>query len=319
MTFLINATDVSGNRIKLPTPISMEILMAVDTPAHALSLKIPCIAIGELTDIEVYIDGRLAFAGIVDEQITLFSGGYKLKIHARSYSALLIDNEAIPANYHTPSLADIYSKHAKPYGIKGFLGENGVCSCDFTVKKGVSEWEIIDSFCKSVLKINPTVTNDGFLDVRESKSDKHYSFSNTKQGAIKFCNAKVKYQRYGVVSQVVYKLSSNSDYIYSSPNDSATKRGIRRRRLLNLSSNAPEFNEYKIKSTIQKSKSNSMEVEITIPDICMSELYCSADFEDELLGNFTGLCVKEIYFSLTNSGIFTRITLCPRENLDVLI
>lgn len=318
MTFLIIATDTNGNRMELPKPISMELSMAVDTPAHALSLKVPCIAVGELTDIDVYIENQLVFSGVVDEQITLYSGGYTLKIYARSYSALLIDNEAIPSNYHTPSLADIFSKHASPYGIKGFLGDNGVCSCDFTVKKGVSEWEVIDSFCKSVLKINPTITKDGFLDARTNKSNQHYSFSNTKQGAIKFCNAKVKHQRYGVVSQVVYKLSSNSDYIYSSPNDSAIARGIHRRRLLNLSSNAPEFNEYKIKSVIQKSKSDSIEIELTIPDICLSDLYCSADFEDELLGSFSELCVKETAFSLTNSGVYTRITLCPRDNLNVL-
>ena len=317
MTFLINATDTLGNRVKLPTPISMEISMAYDTPAHSLTLTVPCLfPMGEFTDISVCVDGATVFSGIVDEQTTQYSKGYTVKINARSYSALLIDNEAIPANYHTPSLADIFSKHAQAYGIKGFLGDNGVCHSDFTVKKGVSEWEVIDNFCKSVLKTNPTVTNDGFLDARANKQSNHYTFSNTTRGAIKFTNAKIKRQRYGIVSQVMYKLSQHSEYIYSRPNDDAISRGIRRRRLLNLSTNAPEFNEYKIQSAIQKSKCDSMEIVLVLPDICLCELYCTADFEDELLGSFTGLLVKDIMFFLRESGAFTRITLCPKDNLS---
>lgn len=317
MTFLINATDTLGNRIKLPTPISMEISMAYDTPAHSLALTVPYLfPMGEFTDISVAVDGATIFSGIVDEQTTQYSNGYTVRINARSYSALLIDNEAIPANYHTPSLADIFSKHAQAYGIKGFLGDNGVCHSDFTVKKGVSEWEVIDTFCKSVLKTNPTVTNDGFIDVRTDRQSGHYIFSNRKHGAIKFSNAKIKHQRYGVVSQVMYKLSQNTEYIYSRPNDDAIARGIRRRRLLNLSTNQPEFNEYKIQSTIQKSKCDSMEIVLTLPDICLCDLYCTADFDDELLGSFKALRVKEVMFFLKESGTFTRIILCPKDNLS---
>lgn len=316
MTFLINATDTLGNTIKLPSPISMEISMAYDTPAHSLSLTVPCLCpMDEFTDISVAVDGTTVFSGIVDEQMTQYSNGYTLKIYARSYSALLIDNEAIPANYHTPSLADIFSKHAEPYGIKGFIGDNGVCHSDFTVKKGVSEWEVIDTFCKSVLKINPAVTNDGFIDVREDKQSGHYVFSNARQGATKFINAKIKRQRYGVVSQVMYKLSQNTDYIYSRFNDEAVARGIRRRRLLNLSTNQPEFNEYKIRSAIQKSKCDSTEIVLTLPDVCLCDLYCTADFDDELLGNFKALLVKDVTFILRESGSFTKITLCPEDNL----
>jgi len=317
MTFSISATDISGNIVKLPQPISVEISMACDTPAHSLTLTVPCLfSMDEFTDISVTADGTTVFTGIVDEQITQYSDGYAVKIYARSYSALLIDNEAIPANYHTPSLADIFSKHAEPYGIKGFIGENGVCHSDFTVKKGVSEWEVIDTFCKSVLKTNPAVTNDGFIDARADKQSKHYVFSNLRRGAIKFSNAKLKRQRYGVVSQVMYKLSQNTEYIYFRQNDDAAARGIRRRRLLNLSTNQPEFNEYKIQDTIQKSKSDSMEIILTLPDICLCDIWCTADFYDDLLGNHEALTVKEIKFFLRQSGAFTRVTLCPEEHLS---
>lgn len=319
MTFLITATDVAGKSITLPKPIALVISAAVDTPANSMALTIPCLEpLNELTDISVQIDGALVFSGIVDEQTSQYHKGYAVKIHARSYSALLIDNEAIPASYHTPSLADIFSRHAQPYGIKAFLGDNGVCHSDFAVKKGVSEWEVIDSFCKSVLRVNPIVTNDGFLDVRRDRGGIHYVFSNTRGGAIKFINAKVKRQRYGVVSQVTYKLSANSEYVYSRPNDDAIARGIRRRRLMNLSSSAPEFNEYKIQSAIQKSKSGAMEITLTLPDVCICELYSTAEFEDKLLGSFEGLCIKEAEFSMTGSGVFTRVTLCPLANLQVL-
>ncbi|MBR5773839.1 MAG: hypothetical protein IKY44_03205 [Clostridia bacterium] len=318
MTFLITATDTLGKSIVLPKPIAIEICAATDTPANSLSLTIPCLfPLNELTDISVSIDGTLVFSGIVDEQTSQYQKGYSVRIHARSYSALLIDNEAVPASYHTPSLADIFSRHAQPYGIKGFLGNNGVCHYDFTVKKGISEWEVIESFCKSVLKINPIVTNDGYLDVRADKQGMHYVFSNTRRGAIGFSNARLKRQRYGVVSQVTYKLSPNSDYIYSRTNDDAVARGIHRRRLLNLSSNASGFNEYTIQSAIQKSKIGSMEITLTLPDICICELYASAEFEDGLLGRFEDLCIRETVFSMSSSGVFTKIVLCPKEHLAV--
>ena len=315
MTFRIVATDTVGNSIELPSPISMVISMSTDTPADSLSLTVPCTsAPGELAEISVHIDGELSFCGIVDEQIMQYSNGCTLKINARSYAALLIDNETIPANYHTPSLADIFSIHAQPYGFKDFIGENKTCDCDFTVKKGVSEWEVIENFCKSVLKTTPMITKDGFLDARTDKSSKHYAFSNTRAGAIRFSSASVKLQRYGIVSQVVYKLSSNSDYIYTCQNDDAVHRGIRRRRLLNLSLNTPEFNDYRINHIIQSSERDSLEITLTVPDICISELFCHTDFDDHILGSFSGLYIKEILFSLSSSGASTKITLCP-ENL----
>ncbi|MBR5272475.1 MAG: hypothetical protein IKU25_03660 [Clostridia bacterium] len=320
MKFLINATDVNGNSILLPTPVSMEVYASLDTPSNALVLTLPCLnPTAELTHIDVRVDGKLVFSGIVDEQTAAYcSKGCILKINARSHSALLIDNEAIPATYHTPSLADIFSKHAKSYGIKGFLGDNGVCDCDFTVKKGVSEWEVIENFCRSVLKVNPLITNDGFLDARVNRKSVHYTFSNNRNGDLKFTSAKVKRQRYGTLSQVAYKLATHSDYIYACPNDDAVERKIIRRRLLNLSSNAPEFNEYRIKSTIQKSKADSFEITIEVPNVCITELYSTADFSDALLGEFTGLCIKEYAFIIKPSGVFSRITLCPPENLKVL-
>ena len=314
MTFQIVATDILGNHIELPNPISMEINMAANTPANSLSLTVPCTApMNELAEISVHIDGKLSFSGIVDEQIMQYSNGCTLKINARSFAALLIDNEAIPANYHTPSLADIFSIHAQPYGIKGFIGDNKVCTCDFTIKKGVSEWEVIENFCKSVLKTTPSITKDGFLDVRTDKSANHYTFSNTKHGAIKFSSAKVKLQRYGIVSQVMYKLSANSDYIYTCPNDNAISRGIRRRRLLNLSLSTPEFNDYRTKHLIRKSELDSMEITLIVPNLCISELFGQADFDDRMLGSFSGMCIKELLFSLTPSGCYTNITICPKE------
>ncbi len=320
MKFEINATDIKGNKVRLPKPVGAEIHSAVDTPSDALSLTLPCLnPTDELADIEVCIDGRVVFSGIVDEQIAGYSSsGCTLKINARSHSALLIDNEAIPATYHTPSLADIFSKHAKPYGIKGFLGDNGVCNCDFTVKKGVSEWEVVENFCHSVLKVNPLITEDGFLDARKIRENEHYVFSNTSSGGIKFTSAQVRRQRYGILSHVTYKLASYSDYIYTCPNDDAIARGIIRRRLLNLSSNAPEFNEYRIKSTIQKSKAESFEITLRVPDMCITKLYSSADFSDGLLGDFKGLKIKECSFIFKPSGAFSNITLCPDENLAVL-
>ena len=319
MNFTLKARDVDGNEITLSRPSSIVINSSVDAPADSMTVILPCsFAPPELCEISLSADGSLAFSGIVDEQTVYYSGGLMLRIDARSSAALLLDNEALPATYNSPSLADIYSLHAQNYGIKGFVG-SGVCNGDFSVKKGMSEWEVIESFCRSVMGVQPVITKDLILDARENKTDEHYVFSNEIPGAVGFSEATLRRKRYGEISEILYKLSAGNIYDLRYENADAAGRGISSRRLLNLSENDGKFNEYRIKNIISKSRQDAFELKLTLPDICVTTLFAGASVYDGKIGNYENLLVKEADFSLSQKGVFTRLTLCPEENISIAL
>lgn len=285
-------TDIRSNIHRIDKPLKIKLRSDFDTPADSLYLKSAVFEnMPELCFIRAEHNGETVFEGIIDEEIySADEKGLTLEISARSRAAVLLDNEAIPAVYFMPSFKDIFEMHAKSYGVKGYIG-NARCKGSFTVKKGMSEWSVIDSFAKNIMGTVPRISPDMILIADYSKSDKSHTISNQLNCAVRFSYAKLKNMRYGIVSSVAAKLESLDGYNAVIVNEAAAQRKIVSRRLINLS-NLPEWEkEFKAKRIIEKSENESFTLSVKIPSYRNFSVNDRVCFYDGVLGDFDNLKV----------------------------
>jgi hypothetical protein len=130
---------------------SLELVIAAARPKDVFSV------------VELISNGEIIFEGIIDQQkYTLTCDGEQLTVYARSYCALLIDNEACPCTLRNPSVRMIEDRYLRPYGFcispadrersGGFvpIGE-------LVVGKSTSIYRLIINYCKKFLNTVPIV------------------------------------------------------------------------------------------------------------------------------------------------------------------
>jgi len=307
----VTARTAAGETIKISRPMRFYLNCSIDSPADGLSLTASCGSpLPELAKIEVKSGGSRFFYGIVDEQTaTLGAKGCVTAIEARSMAALLLDNEAIPAVYNRPSLSDIIAIHARPYGF-GYSG-GGVCPGEFTVAKGMSEWEVIDTFCRCVCKAAPRVTGDMTIELSPPGSEA-VLISNQK-GGVPFLNAKISIVRYAELSAVLYKPDEESGYRCGRVSEEAAKRGITRRRLVSLVGGPPYIKQYGLDAMLEKSAQKGFAISAVLPGLINGLAGRPAEFKDPRLGCHGGLVVSAVKYSLDPTGIKTTITMHKKE------
>ena len=115
MTFWGELTD--GTELLLGEPMEAQLLYDSDAPASQLRAVSPRRSCGRTWRwCGWFRQGQVAFGGIVDEQNTTLSGeGFTVELIARSWEALLLDNEARPAVLRSPSLGLLWERYFQPW------------------------------------------------------------------------------------------------------------------------------------------------------------------------------------------------------------
>ena len=233
------ATDTEKEKKELPFPLEVSISKSLDAPADELVAVFPNDKrIKEIVNIEVFNEkNKRVFSGIVDEQKFFYeTSGSFVNLTARSKVSLLLDNEALPGSYTLPSLEIIFKNHIKPYGFTGFLGNNKVFAKEFIVTKGMSEYEVLETFCNDYLGITPRFLNDDILDVTGNYKKSSVVFSNEIKGATKYNSAYENIKRYKQYSEIYIKAGDDTNYSLNVKNEKALSKGVLRKRYLNVSS-----------------------------------------------------------------------------------
>ena len=163
MTFWGELTD--GTELLLGEPMEAQLLYDSDAPASQLRAVFPAEKLWEdLAVVRVFHQGQVAFGGIVDEQNTALSGeGFTVELIARSWEALLLDNEARPAVLRSPSLGLLWERYFQPLGLTSVVGDQSPKAGELAVEKGTSCWELLDNFCRDYLGTAPWVDGKGTL------------------------------------------------------------------------------------------------------------------------------------------------------------
>lgn len=313
----ITFTAVNGGEMVFEELLELTYSQRADTPADSLQVRMfvdrP---LPEFTAVRAAHGKTCFFEGIVDEQcVEAAGGGAVLEISARSAAAVLLDNEAIPASYNYPSLEDIYKLHLKPYGIRGVIGA-GRCHAVYTVRPGLSEWEVASRFCRSVLGVIPRITPAFYLDASGQPSGETVCFSNTAYGAVRYLRAGLRTMRYGVIGEIRYKADSDSAYVYSVKNPTAAARGITARRAVNVAGGADWEKNTRLRDIFLASEEGAAEITLDSPDFIVQAAGSRARFFDPLLGDFVNWVLYERTYTLRNGVLTSGAVLRPAQDLE---
>lgn len=186
--------------------------------------------IGEINNVRAYDGERLIFNGFCDVQrLTADKGGLRYFIYARSSASLLVDNEAAPCEYTCPTAEQLCICNAGEFGFSFDLPDI-YSKNNYLVQKGKSCFGAINDFVFAVYGANIYVTPENVIKAFEkSKGVKRLSdFSVNSLSYI--------INRSEPFSEIDYKINSADNYIYHFKSEFAEKRGIKRKRILNLSS-----------------------------------------------------------------------------------
>lgn len=317
--------DFNGNKAVLENPISVEITMDEDAPADSIEVKFPIdlnseeyktLVNDQLTKIKVYDDkkSRVILNGIIDEQIVSVStAGVSLTILGRSSAALLLDNEAQPQTYNSIDIELLYNRHIKPYGYAGYKSvKYQSFSGLFEISKGLSEWQVLEKFCKDFLLKIPRVRPSNVIDFIDDYNDSGIVFSNKIKGSTYYSSLEQNYKRYKLLSEVFIRSLKDGNYDNIISDQTSINRGILRKRYINAVGDAksPVFRGEQL---IKDANKASFELKLVHPGPIVIDLLDKATINDDILGVMPNLIASSITYKLSNAGEVCTITFRNEE------
>lgn len=313
----IRLTSLDGKSYESGQAQRLEYSDRLDTPAQSLTVAIPSPGpVGELVGISVYWDGVCLFDGSVDEQEWRISETENvLELSARSAGGALLDNEAVPVTYNCPSLEDLYRLHLKPYGVRGYAGSTMRCGTYYPVRPGVSEWDVVRSFCIGVLGVLPWLTEQLVLNATGEPSDRMVTFSNTARAAQRYTALTIRRMRSGVIGEIAYQSGWEGKYVCRAHSVEAKERAITTRQVVNLSTAADWEKNSVLSRMFLASEQGSDEIVIKAPGFFPCRPGDRACIRDRQMGERRGYVVYEVARSLSGGALTSRIVLRPEKYL----
>ena len=299
--------DINGKRFDISNVTAFELTSEAGAACDGLRLSfIPTKEIDEIVSIRAYSDGDLIFNGFCDDQKLIEDkSGRKCFIYARSSASLLVDNEAIPFQYTCPSARQLWLSNAKEFGFECGLPEV-YTENTYIVSKGTSCFGAINDFVFAVYGAPIYVSPENVLTVYQlgTKAKRLESYNVASLSRI--------ISRSEPISAVDYKINTADSYTYHFKSDFADARGIRRRRLYNLSSIPQWQREKAAQKKIAQSLSDYYSVQAVIVGECDLKLF------DKVAFNFNG--ASETFFvyekTVTKNESGEKTTVVLKKNID---
>lgn len=220
-----------GGELRLPQPIRWEFCYGTGTPCDSFFVR--CLWEGgrekELSAAHRFLahwDGERVFTGVVDDYAVICGrDGLCLEVSGRGMAALLLDNEALPAQYQKATRDDIVADHVAPYGIET-VGGRGLPGVDnFTVTSGVSEWSVVEEFACFYGGVVPRFDPMGRLVLDGHGGGEPLVLDGTRP----YTQWEYREERYGVLSQIAVRRRSSGETQWVSDRDFMAEGGRARR------------------------------------------------------------------------------------------
>lgn len=301
--------DLQGNCRQIKNILSYELSKSINAPCDGLRLTyISDESEDEIKMVEAFDNDKKIFKGFCDtQQETLNSEGAVNFIYARSSICLLVDNQAQPYIYQSPSVASLFIKNAQQFGFVNAL-PNVYCSSLYQVRLGFSCYTAINSFVSGITgkKVMADAYDNLFLpDGNNTISLNDYSIISEKRII----------NRGQALTVIDYKINSSDDYVYHCKSRFADKQGIKTGKKINLSS-LPEWQRKYTLSNLLKSGNNSYySVELTVDGYGDFALYDSVEYKSSYLGELKDYYISSVRSICDSKGKRTKLTLY--KNIDL--
>lgn len=200
-------TTYDGRRFALPEAVNWRFQYGCGTPCD--SFRYTCAwgtgtdgTLADAVEFEAEEGGETVFHGRVDEYELSWDGtGGRLLVSGRGMAALLLDNEARPADYQVATLEDILRDHVRPYGVRVEAGGSYPPVSGFSVESGSSEWQVLCDFASRHGGAEPRFDRAGAL-VLAPWADGAARVMD--DGAV-LTGARLREKRYGALSEVLVR------------------------------------------------------------------------------------------------------------------
>ena len=220
-----------GGELKLPQPIRWEFCYGTGTPCDSFFVR--CLWEGgqekRLSAAHRFLahwNGERVFTGVVDDYACICGGdGLYLEISGRGMAALLLDNEALPAQYQLATRDDVVADHVAPYGIETVGGRSLPSVSNFTIASGASEWSVLHEFACYYGGIVPRFDALGRLVLEPHEVGQPLKLDRRTP----FTRWEYREERYGVLSQVAVRRRSSGETQWVSDPEFMAEGGCTRR------------------------------------------------------------------------------------------
>lgn len=301
------AEDRSGKRFELKEIYSAVIDCDVSVPADSLKIFMAYNrrAAESACEIVAEDDGRVVFRGKTDSIVSEKSAvAQTMKINARSLAALLLDNEAEPLDYNTPSVQLIFRRHLTPFGITLADGGRSAMNGRLRIAKGMSHWQVVESFCRSKYGKYPKITADGKAFLQGLPKNGVTLFGD---GGIAYFSIKEKRNPHALITEVRFKSSKNGRYNSVVTNTNPECASLIRQRYVDVTA------ENRTMDTVFKMVENSNRKSYYLQLGCfgcrLGLLGRGAAVADSAGDTLDGLIVRGVKFSEDKNGAVSVITL----------
>ena len=200
-------TKGDGTMLTLPTAVSWRFCYGTDTPCD--SFEVQCLwergqekELSSASRFYAQWEDERVFTGVVDEYaVVCGKEGLYLELSGRGMAALLLDNEAMPAQYQRATKAVIVADHVTPYGITAVGGDSLPVVSGFRVSSGESEWSVVRNYVCCYGGVVPRFDRMGRLVL-----DRHGDRTALKIGdGTVLTGWEYREDRHGVLSQVAVR------------------------------------------------------------------------------------------------------------------
>lgn len=318
MNLIVKAKTQTKKEIILKNPISLEYKENRFIPCDSLDITfLMQYEHEDFSEVTASLNNILFFDGIVDKQILSYSNkGYLLTLSCRNKTALLVDNEVKPYMYFQLTSSELFKRYALPYGVLSYEFPYEAKKNFLEVKKGMSNWNVIEEFCEQVYNKKPYINKEKKL-VLSPLTNKSFVFSNNIPNSIAFCEIKIQKINYKLISKLFLKTATeNYGYYYGVVinNENALKQDVKRERYYHPKSKISINAKKEAEQIIKNSNRNSFVIEITIPSLIDIKIGDNVIINDNII-NRDNLAVIDVNYKVNQKEIKTIINLCDKKYL----
>lgn len=300
--------NLSGERCKAENILSFELSKSLNAPCDGLRLTyLRSGSADEISRVEVFDDEKKIFNGFCDtQQEETDSDGIVSFIYARSSICLLVDNQAQPCIYQSPSAESLFIKNARQFGFVNAM-PNIYCDSLYQVSNGVSCYAAINSFVNGITGKRVMADAHNRLLVPDENGTVNLNDYTV-------LSEKRIINRGQALTVIDYKINSSEDYVYHCKSHFAERQGIKTSKKVNVSS-LPEWQrKYTLSNMLHAGSSKYYSVELMLDGCCDFSLYDKVFYKSGCMDIRGDYFISAVSIFCDSKGESTKLTLY--KNID---
>ncbi len=306
----VQLTAIDGKMITVNNPLSLTLASETAAACDSLSLRFTAEApLPELITATVLHAGVKIFFGYLDMQRETANGNsITADVYARSSACVLVDNEAEPFTYLSPSAEALYVLHARPFGFENRLPAL-YCEADYAVEKGTSCYGAVNRFVYGISGKSIRISPEGALYLPDGKG----SLPLDKKDILREIRT---VSRGGVCHRIDYKTEGDRQYRHHIKSRRLERLGIQSSKKLNLASLPAWQRAFTLKRQLYDAAREYRKAELLVSGAIFSELYTPVTYLSPVFGSIDGYYVDGVRITLDGNGWRTQFTLLKQQEWE---